>query len=321
MLRSGSRYREITGPDYTDDAFNTARERLINDVVNYAGRDWRAIIVFDGGRNEFSTGEAESVGGVRIMFSPAGQSADKVIEKLAHDARERQVETLVVTSDATIQDTVFGFGVDRMSANGFSLEVDRYYDDARLDETPKVAEKNTVASRIDPPPWRSSRPCATPPGRGSRTPSPGLMRCRGRRSGRRPLAMTNVMGFGVLRRKIPFHTGRQTGGCVKWLPEMLVQPGALPHTGGRERGTHDANAEKGIVHERRNRPTPSRDEAREGLQPGRSWPRGWGCRARPCRSGSAPSRRPTRATSSRSPTCTASRSTSSCAWRRTSPTT
>ena len=150
VLRSGSRYREITGPDYTDDAFNTARERLINDVVNYAGRDWRAIIVFDGGRNEFSTGEAESVGGVRIMFSPSGQSADKVIEKLAHDARERQVETLVVTSDATIQDTVFGFGVDRMSANGFSLEVDRYYDNARLDETPKVAEKNTVASRIDP---------------------------------------------------------------------------------------------------------------------------------------------------------------------------
>ena len=150
VLRSGSRYRKITGPDYTDDAFNTARERLINDVVNYAGRDWRAIIVFDGGRNEFSTGEAESVGGVRIMFSPAGQSADKVIEKLAHDARERQVETLVVTSDATIQDTVLGFGVDRMSANGFSLEVDRYYDDARLDETPKVAEKNTVASRIDP---------------------------------------------------------------------------------------------------------------------------------------------------------------------------
>ena len=67
------------------------------------------------------------------MFSPAGQSADKVIEKLAHDARERMVETLVVTSDATIQDTVFGGGVDRMSANGFSYEVGEYYDQARLD--------------------------------------------------------------------------------------------------------------------------------------------------------------------------------------------
>ena len=150
VLRSGSRYRQITGPDYTDDSFNTAREALINDVVNYAGRDWRAVIVFDGGSNEFSTGEAESVGGVRIMFSPSGQSADKVIEKLAHDARERQVETLVVTSDATIQDTTFGFGVDRMSADGFSREVGMYYEEARLDETPKVAQKNTVASRIDP---------------------------------------------------------------------------------------------------------------------------------------------------------------------------
>lgn len=149
VLRSGSRYRDIAGPDYTDDSFNTAREALINDVIGYAGREWRAIIVFDGGRNEFSTGEAETVGGVRIMFSPAGQSADKVIEKLAHDARERQVETLVVTSDATVQDTVFGGGVDRMSADGFSHEVAMLYEEARLDETPKVAEKNTVAGRID----------------------------------------------------------------------------------------------------------------------------------------------------------------------------
>ena len=102
VLRSGSRYKRIKSPDYTDDTFNAARERLINDVVNFAGREWRAIIVFDGAQNEFSRGEVEKVGGVQIMFSPSGQSADKVIEKLAHDARERMIETLVVTSDATI---------------------------------------------------------------------------------------------------------------------------------------------------------------------------------------------------------------------------
>lgn len=150
VLRSGSRYRVAPEEDYTDDTFNAAREMLINDVVNYAGSDCKAVIVFDGAKNAFSNGEAEKVGGVRIVFSPAGQSADKVIEKLAHDARERQVETLVVTSDAIIQDTTFGFGVDRMSADGFSREVDRCYEEARLDDTPKVAEKNTVASRIDP---------------------------------------------------------------------------------------------------------------------------------------------------------------------------
>ena len=150
VLRSGARYRDaFRNPDYTDDTFNTARERLINDVINFVGRDTRAIIVFDGGDNEFSTGEAQTVGGVRVMFSPAGQSADKVIEKLAHDARERQVETMVVTSDATIQDTVFGLGVDRMSADGFSHEIGMYYSDVELDDTPKVAYKRTVADRID----------------------------------------------------------------------------------------------------------------------------------------------------------------------------
>ncbi len=150
VLRSGSRYRLSSSPDYTDDAFNTAREKLINDVVNYAGALWSAIVVFDGARNEFSTGNVQTVGGVRIMFSPAGQSADKVIEKLAHDARARKVETLVVTSDATVQDTVFGFGVDRMSADGFSHEMNLHYSEERLSENPRVARKNTVAERIDP---------------------------------------------------------------------------------------------------------------------------------------------------------------------------
>lgn len=149
VLRSGKRYRRITGPDYTDDTFNAARETLINDVISYSAAEWHAIIVFDGGKNAFSTGDTETVGGVRIVFSPVGQSADKVIEKLAHDARERHIETLVVTSDATIQDTVFGFGVDRMSANGFSREMDMHYEDSHLDESPKVSVKNTVADRIN----------------------------------------------------------------------------------------------------------------------------------------------------------------------------
>ena len=97
VLRSGSRYQRIDDPDYTDDWFNTARDALVNDVINFAGREWRAIVVFDGGGNAFSAGEATSLGGVRIVFSPAGQSADKVIEKLAHDARA-PVETLVVSA-------------------------------------------------------------------------------------------------------------------------------------------------------------------------------------------------------------------------------
>ena len=35
-----------------------------------------------------------------------------------------------------------------MSADGFSHEMGECYEDARLDDTPKVARKNTVAERI-----------------------------------------------------------------------------------------------------------------------------------------------------------------------------
>ena len=151
VLRSGSRYKNVSlsMPDYEHDWLNRAREMLINDVVLYAGREWSATVVFDGGGNVESTGDAETVGGVKVIFSPAGSSADKVIEKLAHEGREHGCEVLVVTSDASIQDTVFGLGVDRMSAEGFSIEVDRYYHDVHVDESPKVAQKRTVAERID----------------------------------------------------------------------------------------------------------------------------------------------------------------------------
>ena len=151
VLRSGSRYADISAPnpDWDHDAFNRAREALINDVASYAGREFDATVVFDGGGNVESTGESRSVGGVRVVFSPAGFSADTVVEKLAHEGRASGFEVMVVSSDASIQDTVFGLGVDRMSAEGFSRELDRYYEEARLDEMPKVSEKRTLEGRID----------------------------------------------------------------------------------------------------------------------------------------------------------------------------
>ena len=152
VLRSGSRYRALREhADYTDDAFNKSREALISDVIAYMGRDYNdGIIVFDGGGNEFSEGKEQRVGCVRIVFSPAGTTADATIEKLAHEARERGVEVMVVTSDATIQDTVFGGGVDRMSSDGFSMEAAQLDEEARADAHPKKAHKRTVADRLDP---------------------------------------------------------------------------------------------------------------------------------------------------------------------------
>lgn len=151
VLRSGQRYVHMRrDADYTHDTFNKVREALISDVAAFAGTEYRSIIVFDAADNSESAGKTETIGGVKVVFSPYGSSADKVIEKLAHDAREERLEVMVVTSDATIQDTVFGGGVDRMSANGFSFEMDDLNEEAAQDRTIKTSRKATVADRIDP---------------------------------------------------------------------------------------------------------------------------------------------------------------------------
>lgn len=151
VLRSGQRYVHMRrDADYTHDTFNKVREALISDVAAFAGTEYRSIIVFDAANNNESAGKTQTIGGVKVMFSPYGSSADKVIEKLAHDAREDHLEVMVVTSDATIQDTVFGGGVDRMSANGFSFEMDDLGEEALRDRTLETHRKSTVAERIDP---------------------------------------------------------------------------------------------------------------------------------------------------------------------------
>lgn len=148
VLRSGSRYRDIGIPDYTDDYFNVARERLLKDVIEFAGRKMEAVIAYDAAGRVGVSSRTETYGKVKVVFSSRGQSADSLIEKLAYDAAKRGIETLVVTSDATIQDTVFGGGVDRMSAEGFCLELESEAVFRKEDREQSVSHKRTVADRI-----------------------------------------------------------------------------------------------------------------------------------------------------------------------------
>lgn len=151
VLRSGSRYRFMRQqPDYTFEKYNQVREALISDVAAFAGSEYQSVtVVFDAAENAESAGKVQKVGRVKVVFSPYGSTADKVIEKLAHDAREANYEVLVVTSDATIQDTVFGGMVTRMSANGFSNEIEDLHDEAKVDEHARTRRKATVADRLD----------------------------------------------------------------------------------------------------------------------------------------------------------------------------
>jgi predicted RNA-binding protein with PIN domain len=155
VIRAGHCYEHLTKrmPDHAQDTFNAAREALLSDVASFSGSEYQATVIFDGAGNPGSSGERQRFGAVEYLFSPHGVSADTIIEKLANKAAQEGREVLVVSSDATIQSTVFGRTVTRMSAQGFCQEIELLRMD--LDElaTPgssTFAYKNTLAERINP---------------------------------------------------------------------------------------------------------------------------------------------------------------------------
>lgn len=158
VIRAGFLYEQLTQrtPDHSQDAFNAAREALLSDVVGFAGREYAATVVFDGAANPSSRGERQRFGTVEYLFSPYGTTADTVIEDLAHKAAEANREVLVVSSDATLQWTVFGHKVVRMSAAGFCEELEavrKGLEEVTTPGSPGVytpAKKNTLADRINP---------------------------------------------------------------------------------------------------------------------------------------------------------------------------
>ncbi len=150
VIRNNDRYRSL-GDDFDGgEGWNTARETLISDAATFARGDYeRCTVVFDGAGNPSSDGVPEHKAGIEVIFSPAGVSADSVIEKLAHDARDSGFEVVVVSSDFAIQSTVFGGGVTRMSASDFARSTNQTYEEQQ-DSDANLHGKRTLADRIDP---------------------------------------------------------------------------------------------------------------------------------------------------------------------------
>ena len=150
VIRNNERYADM-GIDYEGGAgWNKAREALINDAAQLAQEAYeRCTVVFDGAGNPASTGAPRRVAGIDVVFSPSGVSADSVIERLAHDARENGFEVVVVSSDFTIQSTVFGGGVTRMSAAGFCIDTCEVEAERKVIARSASSEKRTIAERID----------------------------------------------------------------------------------------------------------------------------------------------------------------------------
>ena len=143
LLHSVPRYAAETARD-----IDAARERLIADLGARAAEGQHVTVVFDGGGNPSSDGDPRPVGGVSVIFSPAGTDADGVIEALASEARAAGDETEIVTSDGATRSTSMGGAVTVTRSSTFALELESDEREWReRHEAPR--DRRTVADRID----------------------------------------------------------------------------------------------------------------------------------------------------------------------------
>lgn len=153
VIHATPRYEKLvfdrSDDPYSNDVYTMARTALIADVAAFAQGRYEAVIVFDGAGNVSADRPNLPRAGVRIEFSPTGVSADTVVQRLCTDARAEGRACSVVTSDGTIQATVMGKGVTRISARMLVDEIRQIDADvAEAEAAPDI--KMTLGSRLSP---------------------------------------------------------------------------------------------------------------------------------------------------------------------------
>jgi predicted RNA-binding protein with PIN domain len=131
------RYREA-------ESLDAARELLINDAFKASGWTGRPlIVVFDAhrgpgpGRSELRAG-----GGVRIIYSAPGESADDVIERLLSTLEDKAT---VYTADFALQRTALARGATRATPREFAILLDEL---PAVTRSPNVPRKSRLGDRL-----------------------------------------------------------------------------------------------------------------------------------------------------------------------------
>ena len=111
--------RELSETD-----IDAARDRLITRLVNFSNiRNKEVVAVFDAYRVKGGEGSAEDIGGVRVVFTKGGESADAYIERLVHETG-KSFNVKIASSDGMIQIAALRMGVLRISARELQGEVE-----------------------------------------------------------------------------------------------------------------------------------------------------------------------------------------------------
>ena len=135
---------------YGHDPFESARMTLMSDVATYAQGRYDAVVVFDAAGNLSQTRPEFAPGGVRMVFSAAGESADTVIERHVVRAREQGREVLLVTSDNAIRATVGGIPVTTISSQLLAHDLQTTNEEVAVERDDRSHMRMTVEDRLSP---------------------------------------------------------------------------------------------------------------------------------------------------------------------------
>lgn len=102
------------------------RERLVWALSEYRGKKGNDItVVFDGWKSGGRFPESQVTGGIRVIYTRLGDTADSVIKEIVGNRKE---EWIVVTSDRDIASFVWASGSVPVSAGRFERLLERAVD-------------------------------------------------------------------------------------------------------------------------------------------------------------------------------------------------
>lgn len=82
-----------------------ARENLINNLIKYCkDKNHQITVVFDGYKEGLGRETLETRGGIRVIYSGAGEKADDVIKRIIKTEKNQWI---VITSDRDIEKTAW----------------------------------------------------------------------------------------------------------------------------------------------------------------------------------------------------------------------
>ncbi len=115
VLRSNGRTASLRGSD-----FQAERERFIENLGRYRGqRRDKVTVVFDGFNADTDFPAVKRQGGVEVIYSRRGQTADEVIKQMVEqDPNPRDI--MVVSSDREISDFVKSLGASVTGARSLA---------------------------------------------------------------------------------------------------------------------------------------------------------------------------------------------------------